>query len=349
MLTLECMVKETEQEEAILTPAQLKQEFPLSEALKTDIQIKREQIKKILNKQDSRLIIIAGPCSIHNYESAIEFAKKLRPLQEQVQDKILLVMRAYVEKPRTTTGWKGLINDPDINETYDIEKGLALTRQLFCDIAQLGIPIATEFLEPDTHKYIGDLVSWAAIGARTSESQSHAERMSGLDIPIGFKNNTSGDIKTAVNAVIKATKPQVYQDTNEYGQYVKKSTTGDPYAHVILRGGKQPNYDESSIQQTLGLLQKAQLPQNIIVDCSHANSSKDYQKQPIVCEEVLKQRAYNPNIVGIMLEAYLKKGKQELRYGITNPLTLDPDTSITDACIDIKALKQLIQKAYEFA
>lgn len=316
-------------EQEILTPRQAKDEIPISEYAKQTISTARRDIQKILNREDSRFIIITGPCSIHDPEEALEYSQRLKQLSEQVNDKILLIMRVYVEKPRTKLGWKGLINDPNQDESYNIQKGILTSRKLFNQINELGIPIATEFLTPHSHKYLGDLVSWAAIGARTTETPFYAEFVSGLEIPVGFKNTTGGNIKIAVNSIAKANSPHVYLDTSGQGNYIKIQTRGNPYSHLVLRGGKQPNFSKESIKSATELLKAENLPANIIIDCSHGNSEKNPSKQPEVLKNITQQRQSNPNILGIMLESSLN------------------GESKTDPCINWETTEQIIRQAYQ--
>jgi len=316
-------------EQETILPNEIIDEVPISEKAEQTITKARKDIRNILNRTDKRLIIITGPCSIDDSKAALEYAQKLKELSDEVDNKILLVMRTYFEKPRTTGGWEGLLIEPDFKD-YNPRKGYIKARKLLLNIVELGIPTATELLELTTSDYIGDLISWAAIGARTTESQPHRKMVSDLDIPVGFKNTTSGNISAAVNAAKYSTKPRL----REKG-YTKVKTRGNPDTHIILRGGKQPNYDEKSVRQTLELLKQADLMPNIIIDCSHANSEKDYTKQTQVAMEILKQRTHNQNLIGLMLESYLKQGKGN-QYG----------QSKTDSCISFEKTKELVKQAY---
>ena len=324
------------------TPKEIKNQIPLSEKAGQTILESRQQIENILDRVDDRFLIITGPCSIDNPKAAIEYAQKLKKLSEQVDDKILLVMRTYFEKPRTTLGWKGLIYDPDLDGTYNIEKGLLKARKILKEITEMGVSTATEFLDTLTPQYIDDLISWVAIGARTSESQPHRELASGLSMPVGFKNNTAGEIETAVNAVKTANSPHKFLGVTENGEYAIFPTKGNPYSHIILRGGNgKPNYNPESVQIAMNLLEKAQLPKNIIIDCSHENSGKQYTKQVGVFQEVLNQRIKgNLNIIGMMLESYLYEGNQNMtgtKYGVSK----------TDSCINWLTTERIIKQAHE--
>ncbi|MBT4135484.1 3-deoxy-7-phosphoheptulonate synthase [archaeon] len=323
-------------EELLITPRELKTKIPISDLARATTLQGRKVIENILDRTDDRFLIITGPCSIDDPQAAIEYAQKLKQLSEQVKDKAVLVMRVYLEKPRTTIGWKGLLYDPERNDSYEIQKGLEVTRDLLIKINELGIPIATEFLHPEIPNYIGDLISWGAIGARTTESQPHREFVSGLTIPMGFKNSTSGDVNVAVDAVTSARHAQNYPGIDDNGRISIIRTNGNPYTHVVLRGGKnKPNYDSESVKESEELLEKAELPKNLIIDCSHANSHKKHEEQPSVFQNILNQRQNNPNIRGVMIESYLEEGKGD-NYG----------QSKTDACISWKTTERLIKNAF---
>lgn len=330
------------------TPKELKEKYPLTkESALTTVKTRRH-IKNILNKKDSRFIIITGPCSIHNPEEALEYARNLKKLSDKVSDKILIIMRAYLEKPRTGYDWEGLISDPDMNGTYDINKGYEIARKLLLEINELGVPVATEIVdERYTPQYIDDLISWAAIGARTVESQDHRKAVSGYSMPVGFKNNTAGDIKTAVDAVKKSRYPYKFPGIDLDLKAAIYPTKGNPYTHIVLRGGKQPNYDGESVRKASELLKQAGLPLNIIIDCSHGNSGKDYKKQPDVFRNIIQQRLTNPNIIGAMLESHHKEGKQPFIYLKDNPKNLDPNQSMTDGCIGWEITEELVEEAYK--
>ena len=330
----------------LITPMEIKEKLPLTEKVAQTVVRGRKQIEKILEGQDSRKFIVVGPCSIHDPKLALEYAKKLKHLANKVQDKLLLVMRVYFEKPRTTVGWKGLINDPDLNGSFDIEKGLFVARKLLLDLAELGLPTGTEALDPITPQYISDLISWSAIGARTIESQTHREMASGLSMPIGFKNGTDGQIKVAIDAIESAKNPHSFLGINVDGQVVVLTTTGNQYCHIILRGGGgKPNYDADTVKLVEERLKKRNLPEKIVIDCSHGNSNKDHTKQPFVFDQVIEQIvAGDSAIVGMMLESNLYEGNQpipdnlsELKYGV----------SITDKCMGWEETERIILAAYE--
>ncbi|MDP1880659.1 MAG: 3-deoxy-7-phosphoheptulonate synthase [Parachlamydiaceae bacterium] len=319
----------------------LKEHFPLSPSQYLFIENSRKTVKSILEGKDSRLLLIVGPCSIHDANSAYEYAKNLKKLSEEVKDQFFILMRAYCEKPRTASDWKGYLNDPFLDGTYQIAKGIEWTRALFLKITDLNIPIATEFLDPLTVKYFDDLVSWGSIGARTSSSQTHRQMASGLKMPIGMKNGVAGNISAAINAVLASTRSHSYVALNEEGNPCIVTTTGNPDSHVVLRGGENgPNYDPETISQTISYLQELQLQPKLIIDCSHHNSGKQYDVQPVVFQSVLEQFTQgNPLIRGLMVESHLFAGRQNL----FDPALLRYGVSITDACLDWDSTKDLIQ------
>ncbi|EQA12967.1 3-deoxy-7-phosphoheptulonate synthase [Glaesserella parasuis 174] len=327
-------------EKVLLTPKGLKQEFPLPEHLRKQIEESRKVISDIIHKRDKRQLIVIGPCSIHDPVSALEYAKKLKVLADKVSDKLYIVMRVYFEKPRTTVGWKGLINDPNLNGTFDVEKGLRIARKLLLDLAELGLPLATEALDPISPQYLADLFSWSAIGARTTESQTHREMASGLSMAVGFKNGTDGNLGVAINAMQASAMGHSFIGINQQGQVTVLHTKGNPDGHVILRGGKSPNFEAQYVQECEQALRKAGLPEAIMIDCSHGNSNKDYRRQPLVAENVLQQLvAGNQSIIGLMIESHLFAGNQsseqpfeQMQYGV----------SITDACIDWQTTETLL-------
>jgi 3-deoxy-7-phosphoheptulonate synthase len=332
--------------QVLMPPTALKAQLPLTAELEQQVLKHRSAIKNILDFHDRRKFIVLGPCSIHDVPAAIEYAHKLKELSDQVSDKLLLIMRVYFEKPRTTVGWKGLINDPDLDDSFDVEKGLHLGRQLMIDITKIGLPTATEALDPIVPQYIGDLIAWAAIGARTTESQTHREMASGLSMPVGFKNGTDGSIKVALNALQSAMQPHNFLGINQEGQVSVFQTTGNAYGHVILRGGEgQPNYDPTSVAEVEAALKKANMQPRIVIDCSHGNSNKDYRLQPIVLESVVQQIVSgNTSIVGLMLESHLFEGSQsipadlsQLKYGV----------SVTDKCINWEQTTEIILAAHD--
>ena len=334
----------------IVTPTELQKEIPVSEEGLDTVERGRDGIKEILDKESDRKLIITGPCSIHNIEEAMDYADKVKVLSKKVEDEFLLVMRTYFEKPRTTLGWKGIINDPHLNGSNDINTGLKKARELLKYAAEIGVPTGTEFLGPVTPQYIDDLISWSAIGARTTESQPHRELASGLSVPVGFKNDTGGNIKIAVNAVKTAQHSHSFRGINKNGKICIVDTKGNPYCHVVLRGGKMgsdyyPNYDSISIERTTKFLENKNLPKNIIVDCSHGNSAKDYKKQSQVFNHLIEQIiSGNNNIVGFMLESNLNEGNQSLTDG---PSQLERGISITDSCISWDTTEKIILEAYE--
>ena len=315
----------------LLPPAFLEEELPTSEQASSAVHQFREEITAILDGRDRRLLVVVGPCSIHDTKAAIEYAKLLKAAEPELSGELRLVMRVYFEKPRTTIGWKGLINDPYLDESYKINDGLRLARHLLLDLAEIGIPAGTEFLDMVTPQYLAGLVSWGAIGARTTESQVHRQLVSGLSCPVGFKNGTSGNVQIAIEAVQSAAHPHSFLGHTKYGQTAIFSTSGNPNCHVILRGGRTTvNYDAESVAQVSALLEKAKLPARVMIDCSHANSNKDYRKQASVCRDVATQISKgNRNIVGLMLESNLVAGAQKLVEG----KELVHGQSITDACI----------------
>ncbi|MBB1488151.1 3-deoxy-7-phosphoheptulonate synthase [Oceanospirillum sediminis] len=320
-------------QDVLITPEQLKQEIPLTEIARQSVIEGRETIKNILDRKDDRLFIVVGPCSIHDVEAAKDYAQRLKALSEKVSDTLYIVMRVYFEKPRTTVGWKGLINDPHLDDTFELEEGLHIGRKLLVELAEMGLPLATEALDPISPQYLQDTIAWSAIGARTTESQTHREMTSGLSMPIGFKNGTDGGLEVATNALKSASHPHSFLGINQAGQVAVIRTKGNTYGHVVLRGGNgKPNYDSVSVALCEKDLEKAKLPQNIMVDCSHANSNKDPALQPLVMENVANQILEgNKSIVGLMIESNIGWGNQsipadksELQYGV----------SVTDACID---------------
>jgi len=327
----------------LISPKELKKQFPLTNKSKNTVVEGREQIIDILNKKDRRLIVITGPCSIHNIESAIEYAQKLNKLRMRIQDRMFIVMRVYFEKPRTTIGWKGFITDPYLNGTYDIATGLRLARKLLLDITALGIPCGSEMLDPVIPQYIADIISWAAIGARTTESQTHRELASGLSMPVGFKNATSGNIKTAVNAMESSMHPHSFIGIDKEGKTSILKTSGNINSHIILRGGQTgPNYYEENIEETEAIISNLGISPSIIVDCSHANSGKKFKKQKRVLRSLLDQKIRGrDSIVGFMLESNLKEGCQKISD------SLEYGKSITDECISWEETEELLLYSYE--
>lgn len=318
-------------EKPLVAPAVLKQALPLSDKGAEFIQQSRQNIADIIHGRDKRLLVVTGPCSIHDPVAAIEYANRLKQLQLAYQDSLYIVMRVYFEKPRTTVGWKGFINDPHLDDSFDLETGLTWGRELLLKIAELGLPVATEALDPISPQYLSDLISWAAIGARTVESQTHREMASGLSMPVGFKNGTDGNLNIALNALQSAASPHSFFGINQRGEVSLVQTAGNPDGHIILRGGVKPNYDTDSVNAAAAALGKLKLPQAIVVDCSHGNSNKDHTRQGLVAEEVVRQRlAGNEAIIGIMLESHLFAGRQDIINGKVEKYGM----SVTDACID---------------
>lgn len=319
--------------EILITPAELKRKIPLSDSARHTISKGRKDIENILERKDHRIIVVVGPCSIHDLKAAHEYAQRLKVLAEKVSDTLLIVMRVYFEKPRTTTGWKGLINDPFMNDSFKITDGLHIGRQLLHDILEVGLPTATEALDPISPQYMQDLIAWSAIGARTTESQTHREMASGLSSSIGFKNGTDGSLTVAINALQSVASPHRFLGINSEGNVSIITTKGNPYAHVVLRGGNgKPNYDSVSVSICEQELVAAGIAPNIMVDCSHANSNKDHNLQPLVLDNVANQIAEgNTSIIGVMIESHLKGGNQKLS---SNPDNMEYGVSVTDACVD---------------
>lgn len=317
----------------IIAPADLKQVFPLSIAEAAFVNDSRNTIKSILHGEDNRLIVVVGPCSIHDPQAALEYAHRLAKLASEVKDTLFIVMRVYFEKPRTTVGWKGLINDPDMDGTHSISKGLGIARQLFGAITALRLPIASEMLDPITPQYLSDMISWGAIGARTTESQTHREMASGLSFPVGFKNGTDGGLKIATDAMAAACRPHSFLGINYAGRSSIVQTTGNPDIHIVLRGGNDsPNYSPEDIAATAMLLKKNNLPASIMVDCSHANSYKNHERQGEVLHNIVEQiLSGTANICGVMIESNLHAGNQSIPDNLTQ---LKYGVSITDKCVD---------------
>lgn len=327
-------------ESILITPAELSRSLPRTDTATQTVETSRRAVESILGRRDPRLLVVVGPCSIHDIDTAKEYAKRLKKLHDQYSDTLYIVMRVYFEKPRTTVGWKGFINDPDLNDSFDIEKGLRQARELLIWLAELGLPAGTEALDPISPQYLSDLFAWTAIGARTSESQTHREMSSGLSTPVGFKNGTDGSLDIAINAMKSASSPHRFLGINNDGQVTRLETRGNAFGHVILRGGSEPNYDSVSVALAEQALAKANLADNLVVDCSHANSHKNYELQPLVADNVCKQITEgNSSIIGIMLESHLDKGNQKLG---TDPSALTPGVSITDECIDWPTTENLM-------
>ncbi|GHC20715.1 3-deoxy-7-phosphoheptulonate synthase [Aidingimonas halophila] len=334
-------------QDVLVTPDALKQEIPLTDAAENTVIEGRKTIQRILDHDDPRLLVVVGPCSIHDVDAALDYARRLRRLADEVKDSLYIVMRVYFEKPRTTVGWKGLINDPHLNGSFEIEEGLRTARRLLVELAEMGLPLATEALDPISPQYLQDCISWSAIGARTTESQTHREMASGLSSPVGFKNGTDGSLDVAVNALKSVAHPHNFLGIDQAGQVAIIRTRGNSYGHVVLRGGNgKPNYDSVSVALAEQELKKSGIQPNLMVDCSHANSNKDPALQPLVMENVTNQILEgNRSIIGLMVESHIGWGNQsipedrsQLTYGV----------SITDACIDwdttVQAFTQMNDK-----
>jgi 3-deoxy-7-phosphoheptulonate synthase len=329
----------------LISPDDLIRELPITDRAADTVIAGREAVKKILSGDDRRLLVVIGPCSIHDERGALEYADRLLAVSRRFADRLSIIMRVYFEKPRTTVGWKGLINDPFLNGTFDIPAGLRLARKLLLAINEMGLPTATEMLDPVTPQYTADLVSWASIGARTTESQTHRQMASGLSMPVGFKNATDGNLQIAIDALISAKSQHSFLGIDHAGQTCIVHTTGNPWGHLILRGGRSgTNYDEETMRAAVAGMQKAGLTPNVMVDCSHANSDKDHRKQEIVWHDVLRQRtAGNPQLIGMMLESNLEEGQQKLG---NDPAALQYGVSITDACLGWTKTEELLAEAY---
>ncbi len=319
--------------EALITPKSLKQEMPLQGKALQTVSNARETIFSILDRKDPRLFVVVGPCSIHDVKAAIDYAKRLKELAPRLVDTLYIAMRVYFEKPRTSIGWKGLINDPHLDDSFKIEEGLRIGRKLLLDIAGLGLPASTEALDPILPQYMQDLIAWSAIGARTTESQTHREMSSGLSSPVGFKNGTDGGLMVAINAMQSVSSPHRFLGINSAGQVSVVTTKGNPYAHVVLRGGSNgPNFDTVHVAQCEAALKKGGVSKNIMIDCSHANSSKNPDVQPLVLKDITHQILEgNQSIIGVMLESHINHGNQSIPEDLSQ---LTYGVSVTDACMD---------------
>ena len=332
--------------EPLAPPEELQRKLPLTPAMAQTVAEGRDQVERVLTGEDSRLLVIAGPCSIHDEKAALEYAGRLGELAVRMSDSLLIIMRVYFEKPRTSLGWKGLINDPNLDGSFDISSGLYRARRLLMQLAEMGVLAGTEFLDPITPQYLADLVSWAAIGARTTESQTHREMASGLSMPVGFKNGTDGNSQIAIDAMKTSRAPHSFLGIDRQGRTCIVNTNGNPYGHLILRGGSGgPNYTEESVRDVQAKLEAAGLPPRIMVDCSHANSEKDHNRQSIAFRDVVRQRrAGNDLIVGLMAESHLFGGRQDLG---DDPSHLQYGVSITDACMDWEETAAMLTEAHE--
>lgn len=326
------------------TPEELHAKLPLTDKASDTVTKGRADLRAILERKDKRLFVVVGPCSIHDPVAGLDYARRLLALQEEVKDTMLLVMRVYFEKPRTTTGWKGYINDPYMDDSFRVDVGMEKARQFLLDVCELGLPTATEALDPISPQYLGDLIAWTAIGARTTESQTHREMSSGLSTPVGFKNGTDGDIGIAINAILSAANPHAFLGINSQGNVSVVRTRGNPHGHVVLRGGDgRPNYDSVSVAIAEQSLQKAKLPANIVIDCSHANSYKKPELQPLVMTDVVNQIVHgNQSIVGVMIESNIVAGNQKIPSDLSE---LKYGCSVTDACIDWETTAHVLREA----
>ncbi len=325
--------------ETLVSPDELAQQIPLEQHTANFIIESRKTIENIIAGKDKRLLVIIGPCSIHDTDAAIDYAKKLKALHDKYKENLFIVMRVYFEKPRTTVGWKGLISDPDLDKSFKVAKGLNLARSLLVEINKIGLPTGTEFLDMVTGQYISDLISWGAIGARTTESQVHRELASALSCPVGFKNGTDGNVKIASDAIKAASVPHVLYSPDKKGQMCIYQTHGNPFAHIILRGGKKPNYHAEDINAACQLLSSTGLPERVMIDCSHGNSDKDHTKQYLVAQSLAEQiQQGNKCIFGVMIESFLVAGKQN----VTCSKDLVYGQSITDACVDLATSEKIL-------
>ncbi|MFP1982350.1 3-deoxy-7-phosphoheptulonate synthase [Lonsdalea quercina] len=333
------------EEQILITPDELKAKFPLSEEAQQAISRSRQAVADIIHGRDDRLLIVCGPCSIHDTDAALEYARRLQSLSAELSDRLYIVMRVYFEKPRTTVGWKGLINDPHMDGSCDMEAGLHVARDLLLKLVNIGLPLATEALDPNSPQYLGDLFSWSAIGARTTESQTHREMASGLSMPVGFKNGTDGSLGTAINAMKAASMAHRFMGINQSGQVCLLHTQGNRDGHVILRGGKRPNYSAEDVAECEKQMRDAGLKPALMIDCSHGNSNKDYRRQPLVVASAVEQlKAGNRSIIGLMLESHLNEGSQsseqprsQMHYGV----------SVTDACISWEKTESLLRSVHQ--
>jgi 3-deoxy-7-phosphoheptulonate synthase len=338
-------------QDILITPEQLKTTLPMSDSIHDTLADSRRVIEDILDRQDHRIFVVVGPCSIHDPVAAIDYAHRLKALADELSDTLYIVMRVYFEKPRTTVGWKGLVNDPHLDDSFKIEEGLHIARKLLLDILDLGLPTSTEALDPISPQYLQDLISWTAIGARTTESQTHRELASGLSSAVGFKNGTDGNLTVATNALNSVAKPHRFLGINGQGQVSVYTTRGNAYGHIVLRGGSAgPNYDSVHIKLCEDALEKAGVKHNIMVDCSHANSNKQPELQPLVVENVANQILEgNTSIIGLMIESNLKAGNQTIPQNLDE---LEYGMSVTDGCIDwattercLRAMRDKLKKA----
>ncbi len=333
-----------ESQDLLPTPRQIKAELPMTDAVRRTVLEGRDALCRIIDRKDKRKFVVVGPCSVHDVDAALDYAGRLKKLSDAIADQLFVVMRVYFEKPRTTVGWKGLINDPHLDDSFDIETGIRLARRLLLDLAEMGLPTATEALDPIMPQYLSDLVTWTAIGARTTESQTHREMASGLSMPVGFKNGTDGTLAVAVNALESVISPHHFLGINQDGQSAVFRTKGNRYGHVVLRGGGgRPNYDAVSIAICEKKLAQTGLPVNLVIDCSHGNSNKDPELQPLVADNCINQILEgNQSIIGLMLESNIGWGNQKIPEDLSK---LEYGVSVTDACIDWPATATALTKA----
>ena len=329
-------------QDVLLTPDAIKDRVPMTSRGQVTVLDGRQAVENVLDRTDHRLLVVVGPCSIHDPSAAMDYAHRLKRVADEVSDTLLVVMRVYFEKPRTTTGWKGLINDPHMNDSFDIEEGLQLARKVLLEINEIGLPAGTEALDPISPQYLSDLIAWSAIGARTAESQTHREMASGLSTPVGFKNGTDGGLQVAINALLSVSNPHSFLGIDQNGRVAVIRTKGNRYGHIVLRGGaKGPNYDSVTIALVEKELAKHKLPPNIVVDCSHANSNKDPSLQPLVMNDLAHQIIEgNQSIVGVMLESNINAGNQPIPADLSR---LKYGVSVTDACIDWSTTERLLR------
>ncbi len=326
------------------SPEEIHSRVPLSPKAANTVMQGREALRNILDRKDHRLFVVVGPCSIHDPVAGLEYARRLKVLADEVSDTLVVVMRVYFEKPRTTTGWKGYINDPDMDDSFHVNKGMEQARAFLHEVAEIGLPSATEALDPISPQLLGDLIGWTAIGARTAESQTHREMSSGLSTSVGFKNGTNGDVSIAINAILSASRPHSFLGINGQGHTAIVRTRGNRYGHLVLRGGDgRPNYDTVSVSMAEEALKKAKLPPNIVVDCSHANSSKKPELQPLVMSDLVHQvRLGNRSLVGVMIESNLIAGNQPIPTDLSQ---LKYGCSVTDACVDWETTEKMLRDA----
>jgi len=326
------------------TPEEIHAKLPLSDKAAKTVTHGRHLLRNILDRKDHRLVVVVGPCSIHDPVAGLDYARRLKKLSDEVGDTLQLIMRVYFEKPRTTVGWKGYINDPFMDDSFRIDIGMAKAREFLLQVAEIGLPTGTEALDPNSPQYYGDLITWTAIGARTTESQTHREMSSGLSTPVGFKNGTSGDLGVAINAILSASKPHSFLGLTNQGRVAVVRTRGNSYGHIVLRGGDgRPNYDTVSVSMVEQALTKAKLPHNIVVDCSHANSFKKPELQPLVMADVVNQvRLGNKSLIGVMIESNIEAGNQSIPADLSQ---LKYGCSVTDGCVDWDTTEKMIRDA----